>query len=375
MTRSLKPALLALLITPVTSLRPFNLEARRVTPVCQLLSNPSTAPAYNVPSWCICEAPTGAPAYGGVYPGAYTTTSPPGITSPSGNQLCSYTTVPSTTDAITPTPVTCNLASATSGYTVPHSWCDCTAGTSTGTYSAKLGSFTGTNGACSFMQEEFAPAATITPSPATCQLETAVPPYTVAPGQVEPGPFWDALAWCACGDNSRYPFLPQQIPSNQKPAPNIYWVPASVNPCDYTTKPSSTISASTLLSTSCQLVSKAPLTTSVCECSGDHTSILYPTGTQTCVFSQVPPTPITLESANNKPCGNPSIHFSFPFCDYDGKTIVSPNSDIWIRGCNANGSLIQAWLQFTGRSLLLCFLCRWIPMSNRGIYRGKANCL
>ena len=256
------------------------------------------------------------------------------------------------------TPVNCNLASATSGFTIPHSWCDCTAGTSTGTYSAKLGSFTGISGACSFMQEEFLPAATISPSPATCQLETAIPPYTVAPGQVEPGPFYKDLAWCACGDNSLYPLLPQQAGPT-----NYYASSASVKPCDYTAQPSTTILPTTIPSTSCQLVSKQPLTASVCECSGDDTSILYPTGTQTCVFSQVPPIPITLESVNHKPCGNPNIPLPFPICDNDQKTIVSPNSDIWIKGSNANTSLFQAWLQCTGHSLPLGLLCRWISMS------------
>lgn len=319
MARSLKPGTLALLISSVTLVHSLTIA----TPTCNLLSNPSTSPAQFPASWCACTAPNGDSGY-------YPTTTSSGITSPTGNQLCAYTTTPSI--KITPTPVTCNLASATSGFTVPHSWCDCTASTSTGTYSTKLGSFTGIDGACSFMQDEFPSAATISPSPATCQFETAYPPYTYG-GQVEPGPFWNALAWCACGDNVLYPFLPQPT--------DILAESASVQFCDYTTQPSSTIPASTLASTSCQLVSKQPLTTSVCECSGDGTSILYPTGTQTCVFSQVPPTPITLGSLHNQPCDIPG----YPFCDYDQKTVVSPNSKIRFNGSNANGSLFQAFLQ------------------------------
>ena len=165
MAQSFKAAFLALLISQVTSLspilRPVHGEAL-VSPTCTPLSKPLTALAYNIPSWCICAATNN----GGAYPGAYPTTSPAGINAPSGDQLCSYTTVPSTTNAITPTPVTCNLASATSGFTVPHSWCDCTAETDTATYSTLI-SATGINAACPFMQEEF-PAGTISPSPATC---------------------------------------------------------------------------------------------------------------------------------------------------------------------------------------------------------------
>ena len=351
MARSLKLGTLALLISSVTSLRPVNLEERAVTPVCQLLSNPSTAPAYNYASWCSCQAPSG-----GAYPGAWTTTSPPGISSPTGNQLCSYTTLPRDTNSIIPTPVTCNVASPTSGFTVPHSWCDCTAGTSTGTYSTKLGTFTGSNDACSFMQDQFNPTATISPSSATCQWETASPPYTVAPGPVEPGPFYDALGWCACGDNNVYPLLTQ---SGAQPT-NYYHNSASVQPCNYTTTPTTTITALPVSSTSCQLVSKQPLTISVCECSGNGTSILYPTGTQTCLFSQVPPTPITLESLYNKPC---NIPYDRLFCDYDQKTLVSPNSEIWIKEIHANSSLFQACLRSIGNSLLCVWLlCRWISM-------------
>ncbi|CAF9919918.1 hypothetical protein IMSHALPRED_004763 [Imshaugia aleurites] len=324
MARSLKLGTLALLISSVTSSSHISSEVRAVTPTCQLLSNPSTAPAYNYADWCICSAPAGAPAYGGVYPGLWPTTSPPGIASPTGNQLCSYTTVPSTTDAITPTPVTCNVASPTSGFTVPHSWCDCTAGASTDTYSTKFGLFTGSNGACSFTQDEFVPTGTISPSSATCQWETANPPYTAAPGLVEPGPFYDALAWCACGDNELYPILSQ----SGQPS-NYYQNSAAVNPCGYTTTPTSTLTAPPLSSTSCQLVSKAPLTTSVCECTGDGTSILYPTGTSTCEFSQVPPTPIILESALNQDCSDVTTNSNVPFCDYDQSRIVSPNSEIW----------------------------------------------
>lgn len=310
MARSLKPGILALLISSVTLVHslPPDVDYIIGTPTCNLLSNPSTSPAQSPASWCACTAPNGDK-----YPGYYPTTTSSGITSPTGTQLCAYTTTPRI--QITPTPVTCNLASATSGFTVPHSWCDCTASTSTGTYSTKFGSFTSINGACSFMQDEFHSAATISPSPATCQYETAVPPYTYL-GQVLPGPFYNALAWCACGDNALYPFLPQPT--------DTYAESASVQPCDYATQPSSTITATTLGSTSCQLVSMQPLTTSVCECSGDGTSILYPTGTQTCVFSQVPPTPITLGSLYNQPCNIPS----FPFCDYDQETIVSVNSEI-----------------------------------------------
>ena len=326
MARSLKSGTLALLISSVTLVHSLTFNADRIigTPTCNLVSNPSISPAQYPASWCACTAPNGDR-----YPGYYPTTTSSGITSPTGKQLCAYTTTPSI--RITPTPVTCNLASATSGFTVPHSWCDCTASTSIGTYSTKFGFFIGINGACSFMQDEFLPAATISPSPATCQFETTYPPYTAPGGQVLPGPFYNALAWCACGDNTLYPLLPQPL--------DIYAESASVLPCDYINQPLSTISASPLVSTSCQLVSKQPLTTSVCECSGDHTSILYPTGTRTCVFSQVPPTPITLESLYNKPCTIPGV----PFCDYDQETIVSPNSEIWIKRNNVNGSLFRSF--------------------------------
>ena len=282
MTRSLKPALLALLISPVTSLRPLEAQVTQagiVSPTCSLVSIPSTAPANNIPSWCACESPNNG--------GPYATTSPPAIASPSGNQLCSYDVVPSST--ISPTPVTCKLASATTGFTIPHSWCDCVAGTDTATYSTIYGSTaaTGINGACSFMQEDFYPAATISPSAATCIPESANPGFQ----------FYDHLLWCACGDNELYPLVPNPLDNNLFNAnPKA---PAYDAQCTQTTQPSSTITVAPISSTLC-LAQWVGGTTTVCECSEviigagniDPSSswvIQYPTNSDSnCVFTTVP---------------------------------------------------------------------------------------
>lgn len=279
MARSLKPAFLALLISPVTSLAAPNLEGRKVltqTPTCSLVSNPSTSPAYNVADWCSCENS-----------GAFPTTSPPGIASPSGNQLCKYTTWLFPSQAITPTPVTCNLASATSGFTIPHSWCDCNAGTGTATYSTIFGSTapTGVNGACSFVQEDL-PVETISPSAATCVAETAYPPYTYG-SQVLGGQFYNHLIWCACGDNSIYPAKPNPNGNNlfNPSAPNSIY-------CTETTQPSSTITLAPIPSTSC-LPQNVGGGTTVCDCSevNNYSSwvIQYPSiSNSDCIYTAVP---------------------------------------------------------------------------------------
>ena len=182
------------------------------------------------------------------------------------------------------------------------------------------------------MQDEFLPAATISPSPATCVPATASPAYTPPGGPAYPAPFYNALAWCACGDNHLYPLLPQATPQ--------FADSASARSCAYTIPPSSTITASALSSTSCKPTTKYPLTTIFCECSGDGTSILYPTGTQGCVFSSVP-TPLSLPSFDGEPCDQPCPGTSWYTCDFDEKTIVSRNSRTEIRVGNADGSLFS----------------------------------
>ena len=258
-----------------------------------------------------------------MYPGAYPTTSPSGITSPSGNQLCAYTTKP--TNTITPAPVTCTQQSASSGYTVPRTWCDCTAAGTSATYPTMYGSFTGVNGACSYTQDVF-PADTISPSPATCVAATA------SPGSQ----FWNALAWCACEEDALYPLPPQTT--------SQYTDPNSVQFCAYTNPPSSTITASTLPFTSCQTTTKHPFPTSVCECSGEGTSILYPTGTQGCNFSSVPTATVSLGTLVGQNCVTTCL-FGGPCytCDYDGKTIVSDHSETEIKGGKANARLSSSW--------------------------------
>lgn len=327
MAQSLKPAILAILMLSAPLVDSLSFQVDRIigTPTCNLLSNPSTAPAQIPASWCACTAPNGD-RYLGLYP----TTTSSGIISPTGRQLCAYTTTPSIT--ITSTPVTCKIAAPTSGFTVPHSWCDCTAGTSTGTYS------TGANGACSFAQDEFVPAATISPSPATCVNVTANSAYTPSGGPAYYAPFYNALGWCGCGDNTLYPLPPQTT--------SQFADSASVQSCAYTTPPSSTIALSALASTSCQPTIKLPWTSTICECSGDGTSILYPTGTQGCVFSSVP-TPTSLPSLVGSFCDDVLIP-SYD-CDYDGKTTVSRIEETESKGGVANDCLFFQSLSATNR--------------------------
>lgn len=312
--RSLKLAILTLLISSVTSVHSLNLEKLQLSPTCNLVTRASTSPAYNTASWCVCTAPNG-----GQYPGAYPTTTPSGISSPSGNQLCAYTTKP--TNTITVAPVTCAQQSASSGFTVPRTWCDCTAAGSSATYATMYGSFTGVNDPCAYTQDVF-PAGTISPSPATCV------PATAYPGS----PFFNALAWCACGENALYP-LPPQTTSQYKD-------PNSVQFCSYTAQPSSTITASALPFTSCQVTTKWPLATSVCECSGEGTSILYPTGTQNCVFSSVPTATVSLPTLAGQNCQGTCLYGGPCYaCEYAGSDIVSQSSETEIKGGKANASL------------------------------------
>ena len=102
----------------------------------------------------------------------------------------------------------------------------------------------GINGPCSFMQDKFLPAATISPSPATCVVATAFPAYMPPNGPALPGPIYKPLAWCACGDNALYPLFTQYT--------NGFTDSAFVNFCSYTTTPTFTIAPTVLASTSCQ---------------------------------------------------------------------------------------------------------------------------
>ena len=275
------------------------------------MTRASNLPAYNTASWCACTA--------GQSTGTYPTTSPSGISSPSGNQLCAYTTEP--TNTITVAPETCTQQSASSGFTVPLSWCECTAAGSTGTYPTMFGSFTGVNGPCSYTQDVFS-ARTISPSPATCEVATAYPGSE----------FYNALAWCACEENVLYPLLPQTT--------SQYTDPNSVQVCGYTTQPSSTITARPLAFTSCQATIRASPPTTVCECSGEGTSILYPTGTQGCVFSSVPTATVSLPSLVGQNCQGTCLYGGPCYtCDFDFNKIVSRRSETEIKGGKANASL------------------------------------
>ena len=207
--------------------------------------------------------------------------------------------------------------------TVPRAWCHCTAAGSTGTYATIYGYLTDTNGPCSYTQDAF-PAGTISPSPATCMAETAVPGSS----------FFNALAWCACGENALYPLLPQT--TTQIENPNL------VDFCGYTAQPTSTITASTLASTSCQETSIYGLATSVCACHGQATSILYPTGTQNCVFSSVPTTTASLPTLAGQQCDR-DCPYNLPCytCERDGKTVVSRHSETEVKRGNANRDLFS----------------------------------
>ena len=135
MARSLRMLGLAVSISSVTG---AIITPVIITPVtCTLKTVPTDGPPYDIPTYCDCSgfglAPTSSPTVGPLAGQTVT-----------GDALCQYAPI----ETINPTPITCNLQSATAGFTVPGSWCGCTAGTSTGTYSTKLHQ-TGT-AACKF---------------------------------------------------------------------------------------------------------------------------------------------------------------------------------------------------------------------------------
>ena len=291
-----------------------------VTPTtCYLQTNPTNSPAWNIPTYCSCGA---AGAYPTINPTATPTQLQPSAvprnqSASTGNQFCEY--VESEIAILTPimpTPFTCSLESAETGFTVPNWWCGCTAGTSTSTYSTKFGSplatGTGVPAACDFMQDEL-PAGTISPTAAHCVVASALPGRT----------FYDELAWCACGDNALHPLKP-----------------ATSAPCDYTNVPLSTITPSPIASTSCQLSSVGNSFASYCECDGAGTTARYATsttGNDPCVFSTVPTATATFGSlvgsvAGSPTCSNPGGCYA---CDYDGLTIVSSCAPLTVNA-NAN---------------------------------------
>ena len=288
-------------------------------PVCRVQTVPTNNPAWNIPTYCDCGGPQSTP----LYP---TITASDGQPSPTGTQLCAYgASQLAAAETIAPTPFTCNLESATTGFTVPNTWCGCTAGESTSTYSTILNAPpTGTANvpACRFMQDEL-PAGTISPSAAHCVVASAMPG----------GTFYDELAWCACGDNAPHPLI----------------TGTSVSPsaaCDYTTPPVSSMSLAPIASTSCQLSAVYSLPPrSYCGCEGSGTTVRYETqttGPQPCVFTSVPTATATLPSLLGSNCygfcygGGPC-----DTCDYDGLTIVSRNPEAEAaNGRSANASLL-----------------------------------
>ena len=294
MARSFQTLSLALLITSAAS--------ANLPPLpCTLQTRPTDSPAWNIPTYCECDG-------FGDYP--TTTIASNSTASPTGTQLCPYSTPQlSTLTTITPDLLTCNVESATTGFTVPNTWCGCTAAGSTSTYSTKFQprptSFAGA-AACSFKQDEL-PAGTISPSAAHCVVATAVPG----------GPFYNEIAWCACGDNAPHPLLEfTQI------------MPATAA-CDFTAAPTSTITPVPLAATSCQpgVWTSSAEKSSYCECGGAGTSIRYPTGAQGCVFPAVPTETATVPSLVGATCPGFGDVGTVETCDYDGRAIVSGSPD------------------------------------------------
>lgn len=121
---------------------------------------------------------------------------------------------------------------------------------------------------------------------------------------------------------------------------NVSTNPSSVQFCSYTIQPSSTIQATALPFTSCHATSRKILSTSICECSGEGTSIRYPTGSQSCVFSSVPTATVSLPTLAGQSCES-GLEFAYT-CDYYEKTIVSRHSETEIKGDDANGSLFSS---------------------------------
>ena len=331
MSRSLQTLLLALLISSAAAsiVNPEVIHSLHFpTPICQFHTVPTNGPAWNFPSYCSCEGNSFYPAMTPA-PTASSQTSPMGYqsstmsnqTSPTADPRCKY----AVTDllalsTIAPTPFTCNLESATTGFTVPNSWCGCTAGESTSTFSTKFELYpTGTirATACSFMQDEL-PAGTISPSAATCTVATAMPG----------GIFYNELAWCACGDNAPHPLIT---------GPSV----SGSALCDYTTVPSSTITPTPIAATTCSLF---PWYTNpahpYCGCEGAGTTVRYPTQTaesQPCVFSSVPTQTASVPSRVGSNCYFTGCNPGYT-CDIDGQTIVSSCCPETLPRCQAHYS-------------------------------------
>ena len=306
MAHSFQTLSLALLITSAAS---ANIPSANLAPTsaaetplpCTLQARATDWPAWNIPAFCECNGF-----------GDYATTTITGLStaSPTGTQLCPYSIDQlSTLTTITPDRLTCKVESASTGFTVPATWCGCTAAGSTVTYSTKYQfrptTFAGA-AACSFMQDEV-PAGTISPSAARCVVATAVPG----------GPFYNEVAWCACADNAPHPLLQftQAMPATAA--------------CDFTTAPSSTITLAPLAVTSCQpnIWTSTSSSSSYCECGGAATSIRYPTGASGCVFPSVPTQTATVPSLVGVTCPSFGDVGTVETCDYDGRTIVSGSPD------------------------------------------------
>ena len=232
---------------------------------CRLVTVPKNSPAQNYPAYCDCIN-SGSPAY-------YPTTSlhPSATVVPGSIPDCPYVASElATMPTITPAPLRCDHT-IPEGFWVPIDWCECSfaAGQTTNTYSTKP-----FNPPCSFNQVDG--RITVTPTSKICSITTA--PVGA--------PFYDELAWCACGSTA-YPT-----------ASTIDLFEA----CNYATKPSATLSLSRVPSISCTPMPGFQVQPDVtppeqCGCgpvvNGKHL-VAYETqttGPALCVFTTVPPGP------------------------------------------------------------------------------------
>ena len=194
------------------------------------------------------------------------------------------TTTSPTFETYTPT---CTYESAaTTGFTVPQYWCDCTTDgdTATSTYATKLGQ-TGA-AACSWTIVDAGQASnTISPGPASIQTETA------SPG----GPFFNELAWCAVADYGNYPLMSD--------SEHLTAGMTASEACSYTTRPASSLSLTlvpTATTTCTSYTSTAGASFSVvpsqaCACVQGVVTNFYAftSGSGGCVYTEVPSSTVT----------------------------------------------------------------------------------
>lgn len=274
-------------------------------PVCSIQSAPQLGPAVSPATVCDCSG------------SLYSTLS---AAASSSQDICGYSTLPSQT--IKTTPLSCSAQSASSsGFTLPAEWCTCNVG---GPYPTAVGQV-GT-AACSYRADN-SPVSTITPTAATCSVETA-----------PSSPWFLPTSYCACGANTLYPtqgasspcafttapsttILPTRATCSVQTAPSSPWylptswcgcgantlypTQGSSSPCAYTTAPSTTISPTIATCTLTTTTTASPYVWPLAWCGCGQSGTDYPTQTSgsPCAYTAAPATTVDPLPVDPTPSG------------------------------------------------------------------------